>query len=90
MDVVLQCRIAAHRRSALDHGESADFHRSVSELFDTLDDKANATRARALERQHREQASREWELATLSLGRGRNARSRHSIAGNSTEGTTHD
>src|SRR5687768_17204770 len=67
MDVVLQRRIAAHTRSAIVHEQSADFHQSVSELFDMLDDEANASRARDLARQHREHALREWELATLSL-----------------------
>ena len=66
MDVLLQRRISAHTRSAIDHANSADFHHAVSEFFETLGDETYAKRARDLELQHRVHALHDWELAPLS------------------------
>jgi hypothetical protein len=65
LDVVVQRRRMAHMRAAINHDQSAEFHRAVAEHFESLRDDLNATRARQLAEDHCQRASRERDYASL-------------------------
>jgi len=66
MDVVVQRRLAAHRKAAIVYGRNAEFHHALSQTLEMTGDNAHATWARELAEHHRERALREWDYAEVS------------------------
>jgi len=63
MEAFAELRATAHARSAARHEGIAEFHRAVSQIFDSLGDDARARSARNIAELQRQQAIRERQYA---------------------------